>query len=185
VDDLLQLLFFAALILFALVGSARKKRRPPVQGPPPRVRRPQVETRESVAGTSRVESAGAPPRRQRGIAQELLELLQERVEIEQPTPPAPPPPPPPPPPRRPPREPVVFRDEAQSLETLEPAGGKSHERFHELYMHGEKMAKGRKPEAHEPYEDLEHRMARLELSRHKLQQAFIMKEILSPPKGLE
>jgi len=174
-DDLIQLLFFAALILFALVGSARKKKRPPMKAPPPRVRRPPLERRESVPERSRVESSGAArPRQQRSIAQELLELLQERVEIEQPTPPAPPPPPP-----------VVVQDEAQSLETLEPAGGKSHERFHELYMHEEETAKRRKPETIEPYEELEEREARMKLSRRGLQHAFIMKEILGPPKGME
>lgn len=78
-----------------------------------------------------------------------------------------------------------MEDEAKSLETLEPAGGKSHERFHELYMREAKMAKSQRPEASEPYEDVERRMARLELSRRKLQQAFIMKEILGPPKGME
>jgi len=120
-------------------------------------------------------SGTARPRQQRGIAQELLEVLPERVEIE---PPAPPPPPPA-------MEPVVVEDEAQSLETLEPAGGKSHERFHERYMREEETAKRRKPETIEPYEELEEREARMKLSRRGLQQAFIMKEILGPPKGME
>ncbi len=193
-EDLFQILFFAALILFGLLGNARKKKKGRQVQQRPRVRQPPVERPEPPRGATRAQSSDtAPPARQRSIAQELFELLQERVEVE----PAPPPPPAP----APVTEPVIFEDEAQSLETLEPAGGKSHERFHDLYLaekekiepyrlkvperRGEETAMRRREETAIPYEDVEQRKARLELSRHRLQQAFIMKEILSPPKGMQ
>jgi hypothetical protein len=194
VEDLVQLLFFAALILFGLLGSARKKKKgQQVQARRPPVRRPPVERRVPSGESGRAEASGpAPPPRKRSIAQELFDLLQERIEE---------PPAGPQAPRRA-REPVVVEQEPQSLETLEPAGGKSHERFHELYVseaetikpYEQQTAKPYKQETAKPYkheaakepdEDAEDRKARLELSRRKLQQAFIMKEVLGPPKGLD
>ncbi|MEJ2239988.1 MAG: hypothetical protein P8X82_16985 [Gemmatimonadales bacterium] len=183
-DDLFQLLFFAALILFGLLGSARKKKKGQQVQPPrrPPVRRPPVERREPAREATRAQSsASAPPPRQRSIAQELFELLQERVDVEPPPPPV--------------MEPVVAEDEAKSLETLEPAGGKSHERFHELYVSEEETTKPYERKTATPYkqekgsesygEHIDDRKTKLELSRRKLQQAFIMKEILGPPKGME
>ena len=173
-DELVQLIFFAAIILIGVLGRKRKKR-PPVQKPiQPR---PTVRTERTMPTQSRsvprrevaeaqsalVKSAQMRPEKKRGVAEELLEMLQKRLEV--------------------PQEPAVSQEPPavesvpETLETLEPAGGRSHDRFHELYMN--KESGGR------PYEERETRKQRLVLSRKNLQRAFIMKEILGPPKGLE
>ena len=93
----------------------------------------------------------------------MLEMLQQRLEVPQ-EPSAP-------------REPLVVESVSETLETLEPAGGESHERFHERYMSKEPGDRS--------YDELKTRKQRLVLSRKKLQQAFIMKEIIGPPKGID
>jgi hypothetical protein len=96
-----------------------------------------------------------------------MQLLQGRVA--EPTPP---------PVRTPPAlqpEPDV---EALSLEELEPDRAARHEKFHELCV------KPPQPTALTRRAVSFHR-ARLELSRKGLRRAFIMKEVLGPPKGLD
>ena len=173
-DELVQLIFFAAIILFAMLGRKRKKR-PPLQEPTQP--RPTVRTERTMPTQSRfvprrdeaeaqsapVKSAQQRPEKKRGIAEELLEMLQQRIEV--PEEPSPPP------------EPVAVESVPESLETLEPDGAERHERFHELYVDKQSGA--------QPYQEREARGQRLELSRKKLQQAFIMKEVIGPPKGIE
>ncbi len=173
-DELVQLIFFAAIILFGVLARKRKKR-PPLQKPiQPR---PTVRTERTVPTQSRsvprrdvaeaqsalVRSAQQRPEKKRGIAEELLEMLQQRIEVpEQPSPPP---------------EPLTVESTPDPLETLEPAGRASYERFHERYVD--------KESGDRPYQEREARGQRLELSRKKLHQAFIMKEVLGPPKGIE
>jgi hypothetical protein len=169
VEELVQLIFFAAIILFSIV--ARKKKRPAAQKPArPRPRaqierdEPQpVQRQRAEAQSVLVKSKEERPEAKRGIAEELLEMLQQRIEVpeQQQTPTVP--------------QPVEAAPE--SLETLEPAGGESHERFHERYID--------EPQVERPYQEHEERKQRLELSRKKLQEAFILKEIIGPPKGIE
>ena len=80
-------------------------------------------------------------------------------------------------PERQPREAVsleVIEEEAQSLETLEPAGGRSHRVFHERYME--------QPES-KPKESRPSRFRRI--TPRTAREAVIWKTIFSPPKGLE
>ncbi len=68
-------------------------------------------------------------------------------------------------------------EEARSLETLEEAGAATHKRFHELYM---------KPApAVEVLKRDRFQKARLELRGKSLREAFVLKEVLGPPKGME
>jgi len=84
----------------------------------------------------------------------------------------------------PPPEPVVV-EVPESLETLEPAGEESHRRFHDLYMDQPSPGDLTEERDDRPYEEPAARRKRLELTRKKLQHAFIMKEIIGPPKGIE
>ena len=68
-------------------------------------------------------------------------------------------------------------EEARSLETLEEAGTTSHKRFHDLYMEPA-------PIMEKPKRDRFTR-ARLELRGRSLREAFVLKEVLGPPKGME
>jgi hypothetical protein len=181
VDDLVQLLLFGAIILFGIFGSRKKKsQQMQKRRPQPRPQRPRVELPErrpvSPPATAR------SPQRRRGLAEELFEALRQQMEEPQrPEVVEPPPPPPPPAPLPPPME------EAVSLEVLEPAGEASHRRFHDLYM-DQQPAPKRSPDRHRDeraYEDRTARKKRMELTRNRLQHAFVMKEIIGPPKGLE
>ena len=172
-EDLIQLLFFAALIMFGLL--ARKKKKPPiVQKPRPRQvqPRPSPERRVAEAAPVAESRAESEPARQGGLAEELFKMLQQQVEpVEREIPPAPP-------------EPAFIEREFETLETLEPAGTTSHDRFHELYV--EELPDESPPQPHvAPYSDRAERKERLALTRKKLQNAVIMKEILGPPKGIE
>ncbi|GBD33163.1 hypothetical protein HRbin33_02143 [bacterium HR33] len=62
--------------------------------------------------------------------------------------------------------------EARSLETLEPAGGTSHERFHELYVGA----------IQPPRQPL--RRPRLRLRPASAREGILWREVLGPPKGL-
>jgi len=174
VDELVQLIFFAAIILFGVLGR-KKKKRPPLQTPAQP--RPTVRTEQAVpiqprsvprhevaeAQSALVKSAQERPKKVQGVAEELLEMLQQRIEVPE-EPSAPP-------------EPLVSESVPETRETLEPAGGARHKRFHERHMN-------REPDD-QPYGERNTRKQRLALSREKLHQAFIMKEILGPPKGIE
>jgi hypothetical protein len=184
VDELIQLLLFAAIILFGIFG--RKKKKPQqAQRPRPRPQQPRPRPRtEMPARPSAISEAGAPgatatrtPAKPRGLAEELFHMLQQQMEAPQRVEP-------PKPERVPLPEPVVV-EEAESLETLEPAGEASHRRFHDLYMDQPPSADLTQEPVDKPYEEPAARRKRLELTRQKLQHAFIMKEIIGPPKGME
>jgi hypothetical protein len=68
-------------------------------------------------------------------------------------------------------------EEAVSLEVLQPDTAERHQRFHDLYVG--------QPLGEKPSEPKVFRRAQLELSKRSLKQAFVMKEVLGPPKGLE
>ncbi|UCG89149.1 MAG: hypothetical protein JSW71_11670, partial [Gemmatimonadota bacterium] len=58
-------------------------------------------------------------------------------------------------------------------------------RFHDLYVDEQPEPEPPEKPHVRPYEDRAERTERLQLTRKKLQHAFIMKEIIGPPKGIE
>ncbi len=160
-EDLVQLVFFGLLILFGVLSSRKKKKKPPAARPKPRVQQPRPARPVRERANATAASPGAQSR------SELMQLLQGRVA--EPTPP---------PVRTPPAVQPEPDVEALSLEELEPDRAARHERFHELYV------KPPQPTALTRRVASFHR-ARLELSRKGLRRAFIMKEVLGPPKGLD
>jgi hypothetical protein len=68
-------------------------------------------------------------------------------------------------------------EEAMSLEVTEPDAEQRHQEFHDLYVEQPPVERLSKPEVF--------RRAQLELSKASLRHAFVMKEVLGPPKGLE
>jgi len=180
VDDLVQLVFFGLLILFGLMSGRRKKKTPPVQSrarprtppastirperasvPPRRVALP--ESAEAVQRGSVSPVRAEPPPRPRDLAQDLFDLLQGRAPV----------------PTGEPRQAVAAAEpeEAVSLEVIEPDTQERHQKFHDRYI-------GR-PAAEERSAPKVFSKAQLELSKRGLRQAFVMKEVLGPPKGLE
>jgi len=167
-EDIVQLVIFLAVIFFGLLmGGGKKKRQQQQQQQQRRMRRPPA--------TPLREHSTAPepkPTRQ-SFSQEIMDLLQEQLpepEVEEPGPPSVLP-------ERQPREAVsleVVDVEARSLETLEAAGGRSHEVFHERYMDGP-VSKPKKSRPSE-FRRITPRTAR---------EAVIWSTIFSPPKGLE
>ncbi len=167
-EDIVQLIIFLAVIFFGLMMGAGKKKKQQQQQRPQRPRPP--------AGPVRQDATAQVPERKptrQSFAQEMMELLQAQL--------------PEPPvekpdllsalPDRQPREAVsleVMEEEAQSLETLEAAGGRSHEVFHERYMD--------QPDS-KPKEMRPSRFRRI--TPRTAREAVIWKTIFSPPKGLE
>ena len=158
-EDIVQLVIFLAVIFFGLMMGAGKKKRQqqqrPAQRPPAR----------PVPERAAARAPEGKPARQR-FAQEIMDLLQAQLPepaVEEP--------------ERQPREAVsleVIEEEAQSLETLEPAGGRSHQVFHERYME--------QPES-KPKESRPSRFRRI--TPRTAREAVIWRTIFSPPKGLE
>lgn len=68
-------------------------------------------------------------------------------------------------------------EEAVSLETIEPDTEERHRKFHDLYVSESPGKKRTKAGVF--------RGAQLELSKRSLRHAFVMKEVLGPPKGLD
>lgn len=68
----------------------------------------------------------------------------------------------------------IHEAEAYSLETLEPAGEESHQRFHEKYATPAQPAQPAEPA----------RRLRLTVNARSLREAMLWREILGPPKGL-
>ena len=64
----------------------------------------------------------------------------------------------------------VSRAEAESVETLEPAGGASHDRFHERYLR--------------PLDEIRRVEVHATLAPGGIRAAVVWSEILGPPKGL-
>jgi len=190
-EDLGQLIFVVLFILFGLISGSKKKQRPKprprVQAGPP----PETVHESQREPSGRVEEA-VP--KKGALAQELAALLEGKAMPE--TAPA-----------------ATLPDideEAQSVETLVPAGIESHRKFHERYMQEEpteselaepddptsrpsatRGASVKRPalveqQAHQrPYDVLAGARRKKHLSRRELQHAFVMKEVLGPPKALE
>ncbi len=162
-DNLFEIIIFASIFLLSLLFGRRKKRTVPGTGtraqsprqaasrarprPSPSPRRPAHDQVHPFA-----EALGS-----RAIAEQILEQFRAATE-------------PPPPPES------VADDEAQSVETLEPAGGASHERFHERYIDSTPTAP---PAVTKP------RRSPLVLRPNTMRQAIIWREVLGPPKGLD
>ena len=168
-DDLFTLIVFALFVLFGLMSSAKKKR-------PPQAPRPKPPTSVPTPAPTRpardLPSRREPERVQvekpgRTLAEELLELLKQQAEPETAAPPVPEP-----------YRPVLLPDlddEARPLESLEPLSAESHEEFHERYVAA----------AQPPEPAGEKRRERRPLTQKELRRAFVMKEILGPPRGLQ
>ena len=167
-EDIVQLVIFLAVIFFGLMMGAGKKKKQQQQQRPQRPQRPAGPV--SQGATARAPE-GKPTRQ--SFAQEIMDLLQAQLPepaVEEPDVPSALP-------ERAPREAIsleVIEEEARSLETLEAAGGRSHEVFHERYMD--------QPES-KPKETRPSRFRRI--NPRTAREAVIWRTIFSPPKGLE
>lgn len=178
-DDILNLVIFAVIFLLA---AAFKKKKPGGTGTrpaQPRAVRPQPRAATGTRPSPALEQAAAgrawgEPQRGAGM-QEIFELLRaqyveegeetggdgEGGEVTEPEAPSS-------------SWSQGLSETPESLETPEPAGGASHERFHERYI-----------------DDTLSRPAtvRARYSFHRepisMRQAIVWREILGPPKGLE
>lgn len=160
--DLFQLVIFVLIILSALFGTRRRKQKQ--ERPAARPRHPVRHRREP--GPAR-RPPGARPREvptatRAQVERSWLDVLREQLEAAQGLPPVPAPEPP-------------HAEEAQSLETLEPAGGESHRRFHERYIEPSEPPPGAAARRPRWLPALTPRTAR---------QAVVWREIFGPPKGL-
>ena len=165
-EDIVQLVIFLAVIFFGLMMGAGKKKKQQQQ------QRPQRPPARPVSQGATARAPEGKPTRQ-SFAQEIMDLLQAQLPepaVEEPGLPAALP-------ERVPREAIsleVIEEEARSLETLEAAGGRSHEVFHERYMdQPEPVPKETRPSR---FRRINPRTAR---------EAVIWRTIFSPPKGLE
>ncbi len=162
--DLFEIIIFVSIFLLSLLFGRKKKRA--ASGTRARVQSPR-----QAASRARPRPSPRPlPRRpapdqvhpfaeplgSRAIAEQILEQFRAAIE-------------PPPPPES------VADDEAQSVETLEPAGRASHERFHERYIDSTPSAP---PTVTKP------RRSPLVLRPSTMRQAIIWREVLGPPKGM-
>ncbi len=170
-EELIQIVFVALFVLFGLLGGGRKKRKRrsgrdveagsatgtaiPKQRPETRPQRPVQRRRDEFAPTVPHKVGG-------DVVDEIFDLL--RIQVPE-TPPSP-------------VEPESLTDdEAQSLETLEPAGGASHDRFHSLYMEAPPLTVQTTPRVSP--------RRRLGLTgRKRLRDAIILTEVLGVPKAL-
>ncbi len=163
--DFFEIIIFVSIFVLSLLFGRRKKRT--ASGTRTRVQSPrQPASRARPRPTPRpLPRRPAPdqvhpfaePLGSRAIAEQILEQFRAVIE-------------PPPPPES------VVDDEAQSVETLEPAGGVSHERFHERYIDSTPTAP---PAVTKP------RRSPLVLRPNTLRQAIIWREVLGPPKGMD
>ncbi|MDH3495928.1 MAG: hypothetical protein OER21_04135 [Gemmatimonadota bacterium] len=162
--DYFELLLALAFILFGILGSRKKKK------PSPPTRRPQARPARPAA---RPPSRAAP--QPRGALRDLLEQLEQAAQGGLVPPPA----------RVPDPDEAVSLETLEveesalwmegldrgtaSVETLEPAGGKSHVRFHEKYLDAPAPAP---PPAPAP------------ITNRDLRRAVIWSEILAPPVSM-
>ena len=204
-EDIGQLIFVVLFILFGLISSSKKKSppkprvrgaTPPTGASPSRPRVQEVSPTEAELTLPPVapEGAGQMVRPKRALAEELLVFLQGEA--------------------APPSEPVVLppevEDEAVTIETLEPAGVESHKRFREKYVdavpqqgaYAVEETTAPRPYAvtetpverpylveeatiPQPYAIHDSFKRKRKLTRSELRHAFVMKEVLGPPKALE
>jgi hypothetical protein len=208
-EDLAQLLI-ALAVLFGLFGGGRKQR-PPERPQPPRRRRPPEARRPEAPRSSRLEARHhAPPRVEQArrpleprqpmaeggspdlLPEELYRILSgeadpgreesletegESLELERARPEFT---------ARQPGEDIrsieqVTDAEAYSLETLQPAGGASHSAFHSKYIEPTQPPSTSAAAA----TSSTRRGHRLTLDAGDLRRAFLWKEILGPPKGMQ
>lgn len=175
--DLFQLVIFLLIVLSALFGTMKKKK-PPSSGRSPAQRRPPRPPARRPTQAPQPSARSRPlPTGERPDEENWLDLLREQLDIAAGRAPTP---------RRtePPlpeggsgravesleRVPAV---EAQSLETLEPAGGERHRRFHDRYV--EPLAVPgvkRHPGVRLP-----------SLTPGTAREAMIWREVIGPPKG--
>lgn len=174
--DWIELIIFALFILSGLLFGGKKKqqprpgrRRPPaprgdVPARPPSAPEPRVERPREIA---RPEPEPQPAADALTAAEAVFEEIRRRMELEEEQ-----------------REPWRFErpppppSEARSLETLTPAGGDSHARFHDRYVEPMKPLKpvakwGMPEETGGRY------------GRRTARQAMIWGAIFGKPKGLE
>lgn len=195
--DLIEVVILAGIFLLsALLGGKKKKRGAPTApaARAPQVRRgpaggaaggvaarpaqrPQVRAPHQASVTPGPSMGSAParrterPRSPESMVRDLVELLAEQQHART----APSAPQRPEPPIR--REAVpgieATQVEAISLETLEPAGGASHERFHERYIRALPEVRRR----------ARHPLVLAVDDRTAVRKAIVWAEILGPPKG--
>ena len=166
--DFVELIIFLAIVFFSLLAGGSKKKRQARGGarsrPQPLPQREErVQRNAAPGGVSSREARAKPPARH-NLAQQIFDMLSEQLPdaVDQRT-------------REPdPAEAVTLDQvdvEARSLETLEPAGDVSHERFHERYVDDSQPAR------------VLRRKGRI--SPANAREAVIWKAIFSPPKGME
>ena len=162
--DLFEIIIFASIVLLSLLFGRRKKRtasgtrtraQSPRQAASRARRRPSPRPPAQPPARDQAHSF-AEPLGSRAIAEQILEQFRAVIE--------------PPPPES------VVDDEAQPVETLEPAGGASHQRFRERYIDSTPTA---------PPAVTKSRRSPLVLRPNTLRQAIIWGEVLGPPKGLD
>lgn len=161
-DDLIQIALFAAIVLFSLLGGAKKRadqQRRAQRGQPGGPRRPSRPASGRQPGVAR-------PQGQARQRQEGLEAILDLLRGELPTPPV----------REPPPESadvtVELDDEARPLETTSPLDAASHRRFHEQYI---QPTLAPRPA----------RRSRYRLTPKTGREAVVWTAIFSPPKGYE
>jgi hypothetical protein len=206
VEDFGQLIFVVLFILFGLISSSKKKKAPPktrasgatpaagAAPSRPRVREVPSTEAESPAPQAPPGPAERPVRPKRALAEELLAFLEgQAVPAEEPV-----------------VVPPVVEEEAVSIETLQPAGEESHERFREKYVDAlpqqtpyaveetlaprpyaltdappERPYLVEKATTPQPYAIHDPSKKKGRLTRSELRHAFVMKEVLGLPKALE
>ena len=159
-DDLVQLLILGGAGLAWLLASGKTKKPPTVVVRP---QAPQRQPAQTMAQEIYRILSGEVEQREREESLEILETAEESLEIIREE-------------AAPSRATVeeIHEAEAYSLETLEPAGEESHERFHKKYATPAQPAQPAEPA----------RRLRLAVNARSLREAMIWREILGPPKGL-
>jgi hypothetical protein len=215
VEELGQLVIAVIFILFYALSASKKKKKKPVppavrklpQQPvhtvaPPVVtvesdeseREPPTVPADWQIPDSSQKPIEKPVERKRSLAEELLGMLQEQaMPVPAPT-----------------DQLYEVDDEAQSLETLEPDGSRSDERIHHHLVvevpaespYAVEDSQAPKPYAVEetpeerpyvveetlapqPYSIPDAPKRKRDLTRSELRHAFVMREVLGPPKALE
>ena len=203
-EDLIRLLFFAILMVFWIVSGIRKKnvssqkqiKRHPetVVSQPPSL----LENRKATAAADEqapdafamensprvMERQPVESRPKKSLADELLAMIQEQAAPE-------------------PKvvevvEPVMLEPKPEPTKPEVTPVRESHERFHELYVEEGQSSKPYALDAEDgaeaysiqkvekkPYQARKRARAKKGLSRRELKHAFVMREVLGPPKALE